>query len=361
MRKFLSGVLLVTAMIFSLPGLASMEPSLEVSFQDDQLEQAIRQTLHKSDHEPVTQSDMKSLTVVKLSDRGIKSLQGLEYASNITELDVSGNEIEDIGPLKPLANMKFLDIGDNQISDLRGLEGMTRLISLEAKANQIKDLAPLKKLTSLSSLDLRYNLVYDLEPLRSLKYLSYLDLNDNRVWNLEPISKFKFESYYDTGALIYTLQLDYNYLDLRSTSKNYQLLRTLNGEGSHLTQLKVQRLVVGSTTAYVWDSAIKLSDAPFISSSRTYVPVRFVSKWLGSEVSWNQSSKEVTIRKGSTTIRFKVNEKNANVNGETVAIDAPVLLKKNTTFVPVRFVSDVLGSSVEYMTNPRTVLIFENK
>ncbi|WP_151737683.1 stalk domain-containing protein [Paenibacillus tengchongensis] len=361
MSKFISGVLLFIAIFFSLPGQAFMEPSLEVSFQDEQLEQAIRQILHKSDNEAVTQQDMKSLTVADLSGRGIKNLQGLEYALNITELDVSRNEIEDIGPLKPLTNMDHLDIGSNRISDLRGLEGMTRLISLEAGANQIKDLAPLKTLTNLSFLDLKYNLIYDLGPLKFLKYLSYLDLTDNRVWNLDPIRSLKFDKYYDTGALIYTLQLNYNYLDLRSTSKNYQLLDELNGEGYHSTQRKVERLVIGSTTAYVWNSAIKLSEAPFISSSRTYVPIRFVSKWLGAEVSWNQSSKEVTIRKGSTTIRLKVNEKKANVNGETVSIDAPLLLKNNSTFVPVRFVSDLLESSVEYMANPKTVLIFEKK
>ncbi|MNH81047.1 hypothetical protein D3C87_653190 [compost metagenome] len=33
----------------------------------------------------------------------------------------------------------------------------------------------------------------------------------------------------------------------------------------------------------------------------------------------------------------------------------------NSTFVPVRFVSDFLESSVEYMANPKTVLIFEKK
>lgn len=339
MRKVLSGILLVIAIFFNLPGQASMEQSLEVSFPDDQLEQAIRQILQKSENEAVTQNDMQSLTAVNLSGRGIKSLQGLEYASNITKLDVSQNELEDIAPLKSL----------------------TKMISLEAKANQIKDLTPLKKLTNLSNLDLNSNLVYDLEPLRLLKNLAYLNLTDNRVWNLDPIRNLRFDQYYDTGALIYTLQLNRNYLDLRSTSKNYQLLSTLNGEGYPSTQLKVQRLMIGSTTAYIWDSAITLTGAPFIASSRTYVPIRFVSKWLGAEVSWNQSNKEVTIRKGSTTIRFIVNEKKATANGETVSIDAPLLLKNNSTFVPVRFVSEYLDSSVEYMANPKTVLIFEKK
>lgn len=59
---------------------------MEVSFQDEQLEQAIKQLLQKNENESVMQKDMESLTVVNLSGRGIKSVQGLEYASNIRSL-----------------------------------------------------------------------------------------------------------------------------------------------------------------------------------------------------------------------------------------------------------------------------------
>lgn len=69
----------------------------------------------------------------------------------------------------------------------------------------------------------------------------------------------------------------------------------------------------------------------------------------------------MTIRKSGKTIRWIVNEKNADVNGQTVSYDVPMLLKNNSAFVPVRFVSEQLESSVEYMTNPQTVLIFEKK
>ncbi|WP_223285571.1 hypothetical protein [Paenibacillus sp. PL91] len=83
--KVLSGLLLVLVVCLSLPGQASMEQaSLEVSFQDEQLEQAIKQLLQKNENESIMQKDMESLTVVNLSGRGIKSVQGLEYASNIT-------------------------------------------------------------------------------------------------------------------------------------------------------------------------------------------------------------------------------------------------------------------------------------
>lgn len=315
------------------------QASLNVSFQDEQLEQAIKQILKKDDNVAVMQKDMKSLTVLDLSNRGIKSIQGMQYASNLTQLDLSNNEIDDITPLKPLTKIRELDISDNQI----------------------KNLEPLKKMLNLSSLNLNSNLVYDLEPLKSLSELHHLYLSDNRVWNLDPIRNHTFDTHYDTGALRYALQLSGNYLDLRSTTKTYQILNKLQGEGSPRSQLKAQRLVIGSKTAYVGESSFALSGSPFIESSRTYVPIRFVSERLGSKVGWNQSNKEVTISKDNTTIRWKVNEKKASVNGKTISFDAPLLLKKNSSFIPVRLVSELLGSPVEYMTNTKTVIIFEQK
>jgi internalin A len=473
MKKVLSGLLLVFVICFSVPGQAFMEQaSLEVSFQDEQLELAIKQILKKNEDAAVMQKDMESLTVVNLSNRGIKSLQGLPYASNLTHLDLSNNEINDIGPLKSLIKIRGLDIsrnqiasiealssmtdmgslqvnsnkiasivvvkrfprlhtfeasdnqissiqalstatqltwlkvngnqvanieslskltklenldlannrvtnltplkplskslmylsiGKNRISDISALEGLTRLSSLYAENNQIKELGPLNKMTDLYTLNLTSNLIYNLEPLKPLVQISNLYLSDNRIWDLEPIRNHRFDTHYDTGALRYGLQLSDNYLDLGNTTRTSYLLNKLAGDGSPYNQRKAERLVIGSTTAYLGESAFKLGTAPFISSGRTYVPIRFVSERLGSKVSWNQSKKEVTIHKDNTTIRWVVNEKKAIVNGQTVSFDTPMLLKKGSTFVPIRFVSELLESTVEYMASSKTVIIFEKK
>lgn len=387
-------MLLASAMFLSLPGQAWMETaspqgeqlkqSTEVHFQDQLLETAIRQQLQKKDDEAVTTTDMAALTTLKLT--GVKNAEGLQYATNLTQLVLSDGEIEDIGPLSALTKLTSLNLSDNQIADLgplkpltklqslyltnnritdlQALAGLTQLKSLYVGDNQIKDLAPLKKMTQLVDLNLASNLVYDLGPLQSLKNISYLDLSYNRVWNLEPIRNHTFAHYYDTGALIYGLNYAGNYLDLRRTSTSYKILNALDQRDSPASTTpinKFERLVIGSTTAYIWESAFQLTHAPFIVSDRTYVPIRFVSKWLGAEVGWDQRKKEVTIRKGGKTIRWIVNEKKADVNGQTMSYDVPMLLKNNSAFVPVRFVSERLDASVEYMTNPKTVLIFEKK
>ncbi|MDQ0720067.1 internalin A [Paenibacillus sp. W4I10] len=406
MKKYLAGLLIIFILCLGLPGQAYMEASNQqpLAFEDLNLEQAIRSLLNKNDDESLTKEDLESLTEVNLSNKGIKSLQGLEYAVNVTKLSLSGNQISDISPLSDSVNLTTLDLSGNQIEDIKPLGKLTKLTDLslsrnqfndlsplaglvnlntlsinsdkitdikplaglvslwrlDAANNKIKDLAPLSKLTNLLTLDLSSNQIYDLEPLRNLQSLGYLYLSNNRVWDLEPIQQRNFFPYYDTGAFIEPLALQNNYLDLSKGSKTYKLFVKLAGNELPGGQRKTQRLVIGSTTAYVGDSAYRISAAPFIQTGRTYVPIRFISEKLGATVNWNQSTKEVTIQKDGKTIRWAVGNRQVKVNQQTVMQDAPLLLKNGSAFVPVRFVAEQLNTSVEYMGSKHMVVIFKN-
>ncbi|CAH1201777.1 MULTISPECIES: stalk domain-containing protein [unclassified Paenibacillus] len=384
MKKYLAGLLIIFVLCFGLPRQAYMEAFNQqpLAFEDINLEQAIKSLLNKNDDESLTKEDLESLTDVNLSGKGIKSLQGLEYAVNMTTLDLSDNQIEDIKPLRKLTkltdlsvsrnqfndlsalaglvNLNTLSISSNKITDLKPLAGLVNLWRLDAANNNIKDLAPLSKLTNLLSLDLSSNQIYDLEPLRNLQRLSYLYLKNNRVWDLEPLQQRGFLPYYDTGAFIEPLALQNNYLDLSKGSKTYKLFVKMAGNELPGGQRKTQRLVIGSTTAYVGESAYRITAAPFIQTGRTYVPIRFISEKLGAAVNWKQSTKEVTIQKDGKTIRWVVGNRQVKVNQQTVMQDAPLLLKNGSAFVPVRFVAEQLNTSVEYMGSKHMVVIFKN-
>ncbi|MFC4598081.1 leucine-rich repeat domain-containing protein [Cohnella hongkongensis] len=479
-----------------LPGQASMEASSqEPIIKDENLEKAIHSWLGKKDDEPLTKADLESLTSVSLTGKGIKDLQGLEYAVNVMKLDLDNNEITDLTPLKnlsklrnlslkgnrissieelsalkemkyllvsrnqissldvvkqlprlveldadhnqisnvqalssaaelvylkisdnaiediaPLGHLKkltyldisnnkfkdfsplrmlsksltYLEIDGNQITDLKILEGFHNLGGLSANNNKIESLAPLAKLTNLSSLDLSSNKIKDLEPLnhlnklgtlyldnnrvwnleplRNLKALKILHLNNNRVWNLEPIQNHRYDFHWDTGAERYGLQLNDNYLDLSQGTPTYKVFNKLNADPyGILSQRKTQRLMVGNKTAYLGDRIYKITAAPFIQKGRTYVPIRFISEKLGAKVKWSQNTKEVTIQRDGKTIRWHVGNKQVKINQQTVMSDAPLLLRNNSTFVPVRFVSEQLNTSVEYLGSKKMVIIFENK
>ena len=87
---------------------------------------------------------------------------------------------------------------------------------------------------------------------------------------------------------------------------------------------------------------------PYVNSdSRTMISTRAVSDFLGYAITWNEPKKEVTVKKGTTTIVLTVNSKTAYVNGKATTIDTVVSLKSGRTFVPLRFISQTMGATVD--------------
>ncbi len=102
--------------------------SQEPVMKDTNLEQAIHSWLGKKGDDPLTKADLESLTVVSLSGKGIKDLQGLEYAVNVTELDLDFNEISDLTPLKKLSKIRNLSLKANQISSIEALSTLKEMV-----------------------------------------------------------------------------------------------------------------------------------------------------------------------------------------------------------------------------------------
>jgi len=97
---------------------------------------------------------------------------------------------------------------------------------------------------------------------------------------------------------------------------------------------------------------------PFIDErSRTLVPLRFISEALGAEVAWDGETKTVTITKGEDVISYTVGEMKADKNGEEITFDTYGMIKEDRTFVPVRYISELLGCSVDWDGATKTVKI----
>ncbi|MFZ5897943.1 MAG: GLUG motif-containing protein [Bacillota bacterium] len=115
------------------------------------------------------------------------------------------------------------------------------------------------------------------------------------------------------------------------------------------------RLTIGALQASV-GAALYTLDAPaFIKSesNRTLVPIRFVGEALGARVEWLSQTRQVIIREtceaSQTEIVLMIGSDVARVNGEPVALDCPAeLVPPGRTFIPLRFVSEILGATVDY-------------
>ncbi|OEF99760.1 hypothetical protein BHF71_00875 [Vulcanibacillus modesticaldus] len=111
-------------------------------------------------------------------------------------------------------------------------------------------------------------------------------------------------------------------------------------------------------TAYVNGKEPVFDVPPQILNGRTLVPFRAISETLGAEVTYDPTTKTVSIKKGDITISFVISDNKAKVNGRIVQLDVPAMVVNNRTVVPLRFLSESLGADVQY--DPATNLIFIN-
>ena len=155
---------------------------------DPALRQAIREELKLPADAPLTKEKMRQLTRLHAIEKGIVNIQGLEFAVNLTALDLAGNPIKDISPLQGLINLTYLGLGGTNISDLSPLTSLTVLVELDLGGNQISDLSPLSALTDLRKLDLQDNQISDLSPLSALTDLRDINLRNNPLSDLRPLS-----------------------------------------------------------------------------------------------------------------------------------------------------------------------------
>lgn len=87
-------------------------------------------------------------------------------------------------------------------------------------------------------------------------------------------------------------------------------------------------------------------EKPQINNGTTFVPLRFVSDKLGGTLDLN--GKDITIVKGERTVNLTIGAKTATVNGKIVTLDKASFAKNGRTLVPLRFVSEALGENVKW-------------
>ena len=137
--------------------------------------------------------------------------------------------------------------------------------------------------------------------------------------------------------------------------------------GLSLLVISIPSLVLANSDIRLWmkGEIIKSDVAPYISHSRTMVPIRVISENLGKVVTWNNDDKKVTIKdeKGNE-FSLVINEKfmediSSNVYRK-IELDAPAVIKDNRTFVPIRAIAEAFGEKVHWDNDKRVVVIGDN-
>ena len=155
---------------------------------DENLAATIRQTLGLAAAAEITTDDLLRLTTLDAPKRRIDDLTGLEHATNLVELNLTGNDISDLRPLTGLTTLIRLFLRENDIKDISPLLGLTDLTDVLLDVNDISDISPLAGLTNLTHLFLNRNRISDLRPLAGLTNLVQLNLRENNISDLRPLT-----------------------------------------------------------------------------------------------------------------------------------------------------------------------------
>ncbi len=104
---------------------------------------------------------------------------------------------------------------------------------------------------------------------------------------------------------------------------------------------------------------------PTIVNGTTLIPLRAIFEGLGAQVDWNGDTQSIYAIKGDREVWLTLNEKLALLrSGSTgtkgVDLTLPPTLIEGSTYVPLRFVSESLGCTVDYQNDGITQYITIN-
>lgn len=153
---------------------------------------------------PITAAQLADLGMIWIADgpsngqtthtvdcytRAIRSVEGAQYLTHVSVLNLFDNSISDLTPLAGLVGLTSLVLDFNRISDVSPLGGLSELMELRLTGNQISDVSPLGGLTRLNRLTVGMNQITDVSALAGLTGLTMLDFDANHVGDVSSLAK----------------------------------------------------------------------------------------------------------------------------------------------------------------------------
>ncbi|MDR2711583.1 MAG: copper amine oxidase N-terminal domain-containing protein [Clostridiales bacterium] len=99
---------------------------------------------------------------------------------------------------------------------------------------------------------------------------------------------------------------------------------------------------------YLGDKEIKFDSAPYEVNNRLLVPIRTISEATGAKVGWDGKTNTVTVYRKEDRLNLTIGSSVVSYNDITIPLDVAPILKNGRTFLPLRFISEWLGLQVNY-------------
>ena len=109
---------------------------------------------------------------------------------------------------------------------------------------------------------------------------------------------------------------------------------------------------IGSHEIVVNDAKATIDAAPMIQNDRTYVPFRALAEAFGAEVAYDEATQAVTAELNGVTVVMTIGSATYTVNGAEKTMDVAPFISGSRTMIPVRFAAEAFGIKVIPTYNP---------
>jgi len=125
----------------------------------------------------------------------------------------------------------------------------------------------------------------------------------------------------------------------------------------------IQKYYINKPYYYINDDKKVLDTLPVIKNGRTFLPIRYITEAIGAKVEWNSRERKTTIDLGDKKVELWVDKSSALLNGSTITIDSTSreitpFITNNRTYMPIRFVSECLGLTVNWNPELKEIAIY---
>ncbi len=113
-------------------------------------------------------------------------------------------------------------------------------------------------------------------------------------------------------------------------------------------------------SVFVDGDKVSYQSAPIVQNGSTLVPLRQTFEALGATVDWDNETQTVTSNKDDTTVVLTIGNNTAYKNNSSLNISVAPQIIDGSTFVPLRFVAESFGADVSWDGSTKTVTIESN-
>ena len=121
------------------------------------------------------------------------------------------------------------------------------------------------------------------------------------------------------------------------------------GQADGATSIYVKETETPNISVLLNGVAVNFPDQkPVIKNGRTLVPFRAVLEAMGADIEWDNINRTVRASQDGVGMVLEIGNPVALIGFEKVEMDVPAEIINGRTMIPLRFVSEGLGYSVEF-------------